>query len=253
MAEQPYTRYASLNGRVVIITGGASGIGAELVNAFCQQGSRVHFLDIDVAAGEALAAALGARFHHCDLLDIPALRAVINTLYQQEGRIDVIINNAANDDRHALFDVEPDYWRNRLAVNLDHQFFATQAAAARMREQGAGVVILTSSTSFMKGRPGMVGYTTAKAAIVGLSQTLARELGPDNIRVNCIVPGAISTPRQQALWRTPQAADEIKAMQSLDIELNGHDVAAMALFLASDDARGCTGAQFVVDAGIRLC
>lgn len=253
MAEQPYTRYSSLVGKTVIITGGASGIGAELVAAFSQQKSQVHFLDIDSAAGEALAAGQQARFHHCDLLDIAALRAVIADIHQQEGRIDVIINNAANDDRHDLFAVEPDYWRNRLAVNLDHQFFATQAAAALMREQRSGVVLLTSSTSFMKGRPGMVGYTTAKAAIVGLSQTLARELGPFNIRVNCIVPGAISTERQEALWRTPQAREEIRSMQALDIALEGRDVAAMALFLASDDARGCTGAQFVVDAGIRLC
>lgn len=253
MAEQPYTRYSSLVGKTVIITGGASGIGADLVAAFSQQKSQVHFLDIDSAAGEALAAGQQARFHHCDLLDIAALRAVIADIHQQEGRIDVIINNAANDDRHDLFAVEPDYWRNRLAVNLDHQFFATQAAAALMREQRSGVVLLTSSTSFMKGRPGMVGYTTAKAAIVGLSQTLARELGPFNIRVNCIVPGAISTERQEALWRTPQAREEIRTMQALDIALEGRDVAAMALFLASDDARGCTGAQFVVDAGIRLC
>lgn len=253
MAEQPYTRYSSLVGKTVIITGGASGIGADLVAAFSQQKSQVHFLDIDSAAGEALAAGQQARFHHCDLLDIAALRAVIADIHQQEGRIDVIINNAANDDRHDLFAVEPDYWRNRLAVNLDHQFFATQAAAALMREQRSGVVLLTSSTSFMKGRPGMVGYTTAKAAIVGLSQTLARELGPFNIRVNCIVPGAISTERQEALWRTPQAREEIRSMQALDIALEGRDVAAMALFLASDDARGCTGAQFVMDAGIRLC
>lgn len=253
MAEQPYTRYSSLVGKTVIITGGASGIGADLVAAFSQQKSQVHFLDINSAAGEALAAGQQARFHHCDLLDIAALRAVIADIQQQEGRIDVIINNAANDDRHDLFAVEPDYWRNRLAVNLDHQFFATQAAAALMREQRSGVVLLTSSTSFMKGRPGMVGYTTAKAAIVGLSQTLARELGPFNIRVNCIVPGAISTERQEALWRTPQAREEIRSMQALDIALEGRDVAAMALFLASDDARGCTGAQFVMDAGIRLC
>ena len=252
MMGQPYTRYASLRQKTVVITGGASGIGADLVAAFSEQESHVHFLDIARETGEALAQHCGANFHCCDLQDIDALRLVIEAIAAEEGSLDILINNAANDDRHEFFSVEPDYWRERLAVNLDHQFFASQAAAAVMREQGSGCILLTSSTSFMKGRPGMVGYTTAKAAIVGLNHTMARELGPLGIRVNCIVPGAISTPRQQALWRTPEAKAEIRAMQPLDVELLGRDVAAMALFVASNDARGCTGAQFVVDAGIRL-
>ncbi len=252
MTEHRYTRYASLEDKVVVITGGASGIGADLVAAFSQQASRVHFLDIDSHAGAAVAEASGAQFHFIDLRDIPALREAIASIAEQEGGIDVLINNAARDDRHDTFAVEPEGWRASLEVNLDHQFFASQAVAALMKSQAGGNIILTSSTSFMKGRPGMVGYTTAKAAIVGLSQTLARELGPSGIRVNCIVPGAISTPRQQALWRTPQSEQEINAMQSLDITLEGRDVAAMALFVASDDARGCTGALFFVDAGIRL-
>lgn len=248
----PYTRYHSLRNKTVIVTGGASGIGADLVDAFCQQGGNVHFLDINRAAGEALAAATAARFHLCDLRDIAVLRHVIQQIAVQHDGIDVLINNAANDERHDLFSVEPDYWRQRMALNLDHQFFASQAAAEIMRHRGAGVILLTSSTSFMKGRPGMVGYTTAKAAIVGLNQTLARELGPFGIRVNCLVPGAISTPRQQALWRTAEAANEIQRMQAISINLQGRDVAAMALFVASDDARGCTAAQFVIDAGIRF-
>lgn len=252
MMGQPYTRYASLRQKTVVITGGASGIGADLVAAFSEQESHVHFLDIARETGEALAQHCGANFHYCDLQDTNALRLVIEAIAAEEGSLDILINNAANDDRHEFFSVELDYWRERLAVNLDHQFFASQAAAAVMREQGSGCILLTSSTSFMKGRPGMVGYTTAKAAIVGLNQTMARELGPLGIRVNCIVPGAISTPRQQALWRTPEAKAEIRAMQPLDVELLGRDVAAMALFVASNDARGCTGAQFVVDAGIRL-
>lgn len=248
---ESYTRYASLQQKVVMITGGASGIGADLVTAFSQQGSRVHFLDINREAGEAVARASGATFHAVDLRDITALRAVITAIADREGEINVLINNAACDDRHDMFSVEPETWRASLAVNLDHQFFATQAVAARMQASG-GSIILTSSTAFMKGRPGLVGYTTAKAAIVGLNQTLARELGPSGIRVNCIVPGAISTPRQQALWRTPTSDQEIKNAQSLDITLEGRDVAAMALFVASDDARGCTGSLFFVDAGIRL-
>lgn len=252
MTEQRYTRYASLRHKIVVITGGASGIGADLVAAFSEQQSHVHFLDIARETGEALAQQHGANFHCCDLRDAEALRLTIKEIAAKEGRLDVLINNAANDDRHDFFSVEPAYWRDRLAVNLDHQFFASQTAAALMREHGSGCILLTSSTSFMKGRPGMVGYTTAKAAIVGLNQTMARELGPLGIRVNCIVPGAISTPRQQALWRTPEAKADIRAMQPLDIELLGRDVAAMALFVASNDARGCTGAQFVVDAGIRL-
>lgn len=252
MTEHRYTRYGSLENKVVVITGGASGIGADLVRAFSQQASRVHFLDIDAGAGESVAQETGARFHGVDIRDITALRRVIDDVARQEGRIDVLINNAARDDRTDTLTIEPDGWRESLAVNLDHQFFASQAVAALMKEGHGGAIILTSSTSFMKGRPGMAGYTTSKAAIVGLNQTLARELGPFGIRVNCIVPGAISTPRQQALWRTPESEKEIQAMQSLDIVLEGRDVAAMALFVASDDARGLTGAQFFVDAGIRL-
>ncbi|MBS6741333.1 MAG: SDR family oxidoreductase [Enterobacteriaceae bacterium] len=252
MTEHRYTRYGSLQNKVVVITGGASGIGADLVAAFRQQESRVHFLDIDMTAGSALAQARGACFHPVDVRNIAALREAINNIAAQEGRIDVLINNAARDDRTDTFTVEPEAWRESLAVNLDHQFFASQAVAALMQKGEGGNIILTSSTSFMKGRPGMSGYTTSKAAIVGLSQTLARELGPSGIRVNCIVPGAISTPRQQALWRTPESEKEIQAMQSLDITLEGRDVAAMALFVASDDARGCTGGLFFIDAGIRL-
>ena len=247
-----YTRYASLQGKTVIVTGGASGIGADLVEAFCQQGSHVHFLDIDQEAGAALTAQQPARFYPCDLRDIATLRHTIQLIAVQEGGIDVLINNAANDERHDFFSVEPDYWQQRMALNLDHQLFASQAAAAVMREQQSGVILLTSSTSVMKGRPGMVGYTTAKAAILGLNQTLARELGEYGIRVNCVVPGAINTPRQQALWRSPQANEEIARMQAINIDLQGRDVAAMALFVASDDARGCTAAQFIVDAGIRF-
>lgn len=252
MTEHRYTRYGSLQGKVVLITGGASGIGADLVRAFSQQASRVHFLDIDTEAGAETAQATGAHFHPLDLRDIAALRAVIAQIAQQDGSIDVLINNAARDDRTDTLTIEPDAWRESLAVNLDHQFFATQAVAALMKEREGGAIILTSSTTFFKGRPGMAGYTTSKAAVVGLSQTLARELGPSGIRVNCIVPGAISTPRQQALWRSPESEKEIQAMQSLDIVLEGRDVAAMALFVASDDARGSTGSLFFVDAGIRL-
>lgn len=250
MPAETYTHYASLVGKTVLITGGASGIGAALVEAFAAQPSKVHLLDIDRPTGEKVATETGGVFHRCDLRDIEALRRIIRDIDLSEGGIDVLINNAGNDDRHDMFSVEPEYWRNRLAINLDHQFFATQAVASKMKERGRGSIIMTSSTSFMKGRPGMVAYTTSKAAIVGLNRTLARELGPSGIRVNCIVPGAIATERQDALWRSPEAQKEIMGAQALKIILNVKDVASMALFLASDDARGCTGAQFIVDAGI---
>ncbi len=239
-------RYASLADRSVLITGGASGIGAELVRAFVAQRARVAFLDIDEPAGTAIAAETGAAFMPCDLRDIPALRATIAAA----GAIDVLVNNAGRDDRHALSELEPDYWRERLALNLDHQVFATQAVAPGMAGRGGGSVILMGSVSWMRGRPGMVGYTTAKAAIHGLTKTLSRELGPAGIRVNCIVPGAIMTPRQQALWVTPELNQRFIDDQALKFRLDGSHVARMALFLGSDEAAGCTGADFRVDAGI---
>jgi NAD(P)-dependent dehydrogenase (short-subunit alcohol dehydrogenase family) len=250
MQDSPFTRYRSLEERVVLVTGGGSGIGATLVEAFLEQGSRVHFIDFDQGAGQNVATDVGGTFHHCDLRDINALRLVISQIEEMDGAIDVLVNNAGNDDRHDMFAVEPDYWRDRLAVNLDHQFFAAQAVSTGMKRRGQGCILFTSSTSFMKGRPGMVAYTTSKAAIIGLNKTLARELGANGVRVNCIIPGAISTSRQDALWRTSEGEAEIMKMQAIKIRLVARDVAAMALFLASDDARGCTGAQFLVDAGI---
>lgn len=174
MTGHRYTRYGSLQNKVVVITGGASGIGADLVAAFRQQESRVHFLDIDTTAGTALAQERGAHFHPVDVRNIAALREAIDNIAAREGGIDVLINNAARDDRTDTLTVEPEAWRESLAVNLDHQFFASQAVAAVMQKGKGGNIILTSSTSFMKGRPGMSGYTTSKAAIVGLSQTLRR-------------------------------------------------------------------------------
>lgn len=238
--------YASLQSRTVVVTGGATGIGAAMVAAFADQGATVHFLDIQDDAGHALAAAHGARFHRCDLRDIAALRSTIEAI----GPIDVLVNNAANDQRHDMLGVEPAAWRDCLTLNLDHQFFASQAVAPGMVARGGGCILLFSSTSWMKGRPGMVGYTTAKAAITGLTRTLAHELGGDGIRVNCIVPGAVATERQLALWRTPEMEAEFMATQALKLRLKPEHVAAMALFLASDQAAGCTGQQFIVDAGL---
>lgn len=239
-------RYSSLEGRAVLVTGGASGIGAAMVHAFVAQGARVHLLDIDAAVGERIAAETGAMFRACDVRDIPALRRAV----LDAGPLHALVNNAGRDDRHDMFTVEPDYWNERLALNLNHQFFATQAAAPAMAAAGGGSVILLGSVSWMRGRPGLVGYTTAKAAIHGLTKTLARELGDKGVRVNCIVPGAILTERQAALWRTPEMDREIAAAQALKVTLDASHVARMALFLASDESSGCTGAHFIVDAGL---
>ncbi|MDE2199177.1 MAG: SDR family oxidoreductase [Rhodospirillales bacterium] len=246
----PPVTYRSLAGSRVLITGGASGIGADMVRAFAAQGARVAFLDIDEAAGTALARDIPAMFRPCDVTDIAALRAVIGQFLSDFGGIDVLVNNAARDDRHDMAVVEPDYWRKALALNLDHQFFASQAVAPAMAAQGRGSIILMGSVSWLRGRPGMVGYTTSKAAINGMTRTLARELGTNGIRVNCIVPGAIVTERQLRLWSTPAINQQILELQALKFRLQPEHVASMALFLGSDESAGCTGANFIVDAGL---
>jgi NAD(P)-dependent dehydrogenase (short-subunit alcohol dehydrogenase family) len=243
-------QYGSLQDRSVVITGGASGIGEEMVRAFAAQGARASFIDIAQEPGNALANATGATFHACDVTDIPALREVLARIESDQGGVDVLVNNAGKDDRHEMAEVEPDYWRRALALNLDHHFFATQAVAKGMAARGAGSVIMLGSISWMRGRPGMVGYTTAKAAINGMTRTLARELGPSNIRVNCIVPGAILTERQKQLWLTPELNQQFLDLQALKFRLDASHVAKMALFLGSDESGGCTGANFIVDAGL---
>ena len=168
---------------------------------------------------------------------------------EQDG-IGVLINNAGKDDRQAFASIEPEDWRRLLSFNLDHQFFAAQAVAPGMAARGGGSIIMLGSVSWMRGRPGMAGYTTAKAAINGLTRTLARELGPTGVRVNCIVPGAILTDRQKALWLTPELDAEFISLQALKFRLTAEHVARMALFLGSDESGGCTGANFVVDGGL---
>jgi NAD(P)-dependent dehydrogenase (short-subunit alcohol dehydrogenase family) len=243
-------RYTSLENRVVLITGGASGIGGEMVTAFAVQGARVAFLDIDATAGAAKAADTGAAFHPCDITDIAALRATIAKVEAELGPIRALINNAGKDDRQAFGDIEPDAWHHMLALNLDHQFFATQAVAPAMAAAGGGSVILLGSISWMRGRPGMAAYTTSKAAINGLTRTLARELGPSGIRVNCLVPGAIVTERQLKLWTSPEANQQFLDLQALKFRLDASHVARMALFLSSDESAGATGANFIIDAGL---
>lgn len=241
--------YASLKEKRVLITGGATGIGAEMVRAFCSQEAKVTFFDIDQSAGEALAGETGALLQLCDLTNIDQLRDVIGQCQTDHGAFDVVINNAARDDRHKLFDVEPDYWDHCMAVNLRHQFFVSQAVAEPMKARGSGVLILMGSISWMRARPGMIGYTTAKAAINGLAKTLAYELGPFGIRVNSLVPGAIETERQKK-WVSAEQSDELIRLQALKFRLNGEHIAKTALFMASEEAAGMAAANIVVDGGL---
>jgi len=245
--------YPSLAGKRVFVSGGGSGIGAAMVVRFAEQGSKVSFCDIDAAASEALVTRVGAsavRYFECDLRDIEALRATLAQAAAWQGPIEVLINNAARDDRHTFQDVTPEYWDERFAVNLRHQFFATQAVVPAMVAAGGGSIINMGSISWMRAIPGMVAYTTAKAGINGLTRTMARELGVHNIRVNSIVPGAILTERQQRLWLTPEADSQILANQCLKFRLEESDIARAALFLASNEARGITGHNLIVDAGL---
>lgn len=244
-------RYPSLGGKKVLVTGGASGIGAALVEGFARQGSQVVFLDIDEAAGGELAARVdGATFVPCDLRDVTALTTAAKGAETTLNGIDILLNNAASDDRHELDEISPEYWDERIATNLRHLFFAAQAVVPAMRAAGGGAIVNFGSISWHLGLSSLVVYQTAKAGIEGLTRSLARELGRDNIRVTTIVPGSVQTPRQ-ARWYTPEGEEEIVAAQCLNDRIQPADVAALALFLASDDARMCTGHEYFVDAGWR--
>jgi NAD(P)-dependent dehydrogenase (short-subunit alcohol dehydrogenase family) len=243
--------YPSLQNKRAIVTGGSSGIGAGIVRALAQQGTEVFFLDVLEAESRALVAALAdipkqPVFHHCDLKDLDAVQRVIAEI----GPVDVLINNAANDDRHTLDEVTPAYWDDRIAVNLRHLLFCTQAVVAGMKQRGGGAVINLGSISWHLGLPDLVLYETAKAGIEGMTRALARELGVHNIRVTCVVPGNVRTPRQQ-LWYSPEGEAAIVAAQCLKERLDPQHVAALILFLASDDGRLCTGHEYWIDAGWR--
>jgi NAD(P)-dependent dehydrogenase (short-subunit alcohol dehydrogenase family) len=247
--------YPSLRDRVVFITGGASGIGAEHVAQFAEQGAKVAFVDIADDAGHALAdrvAATGRQaplYRHCDLKDIAALREVIAEVGRTLGPVTVLVNNAANDQRHKFSDVTVEYWDERLATNLRHQFFAIQAVAPMMRAAGGGSIINFGSVSWHSLQGGMPAYTTAKAAVEGLTRGMARDLGPDRIRVNTVIPGWIMTERQITLWLTPEAESNLMQVQCLKEKLVPADVTRMVLWLAADDSRMCTAQLWVVDAG----
>jgi NAD(P)-dependent dehydrogenase (short-subunit alcohol dehydrogenase family) len=247
--------YPSLRGRAVLVTGGATGIGASLVEHFVAQGAKVGFLDFDAPAGRRLAESLGegpgrCRFVEADLRDIAQLRAGVDALRRELGApLTVLVNNAARDDRHAIDEVTPEYWDERMATNLRHQFFAAQAVKDDMIAAGGGSIVNMSSISFLLKQGGMPVYLTAKSAVTGLTRALARDLGPHRIRVNAVVPGWIMTERQLRLWVKPESEREILAGQCLPEKLYPGDVARMVLWLAADDSRLVTAQHFVVDGG----
>jgi NAD(P)-dependent dehydrogenase (short-subunit alcohol dehydrogenase family) len=246
--------YPSLNGTVVLVTGGASGIGEQIVRAFAAQGSRIGFVDIDRERGGALANELqghGAtiRFEPCDLRDIDALKHAFAALEKTLGPATVLVNNAARDDRHAWQEVTPDYYDERIATNLRHMFFAIQAVAPGMVAAGKGSIINFGSNSWWEATGGMPVYTTAKAAVHGMTRAFARDLGKHRIRVNTVVPGWVMTERQKQLWATPDALERHRARQCLPDLIEPVYLARMVLFLASDDAAMCTANNYMVEAG----
>jgi NAD(P)-dependent dehydrogenase (short-subunit alcohol dehydrogenase family) len=240
--------YPSLEGRRVLVTGGASGIGAEMVRGFALNGAQVAVLDIDRAAGEAVAEehAPRVRFVECDLSDVGALRAAV----EEVGPVTVLINNAADDQRYAFEDITPEQWDATQAVNLRHQFFMAQAVIPRMRAVGGGSIVNLSSVAWRRGSSGLVAYATAKAGVVGLTNALATAVGGDRIRVNAIAPGAVMTQRQMRLWHTPETRERLVAAQAIPRDVTERDIAAAALFLAADDSRMITRQCLYVDGGL---
>ncbi len=242
--------FASLRGKCVIVTGGASGIGADIVRGFAAQGCTVGFLDFDEAAGQALAASVAdVHFQLCDVTDVPMLLAAMATLVARLGNVDVLVNNVANDDRHSLEAITPEYFDGRVAINLRPHFFATQAVIGPMRERGGGAIVNIGSVSWMNKDRNLVAYATCKSAMSGFTRVLAKELGPDRIRVNCVVPGWVMTERQLALWVDAAGEEALDRNQCLPGRIVGADIANMVVFLAADTARMITAQEFVVDAG----
>jgi NAD(P)-dependent dehydrogenase (short-subunit alcohol dehydrogenase family) len=250
------TRYAGLADRVTFVSGGASGIGASLVEHFALQGARVAFCDIDRGAGEALAARIARaarhapRFLPCDVRDLSELRSCLGQVESELGAVRILVNNAGSDERHALESVTPESWDECLALNLRHHVFAIQRVVPAMAAAGGGSIVNLGSIAWMRGRPHLVGYAAAKAAIFGITRTLARELGERGIRVNSLVPGAILTERQRALRVTPEEERRFVELQCLKLRLEPAHVARAALFLAADDSSGITGQSLIVDAGL---
>ena len=247
--------YPSLRDRVVFVTGGGSGIGASLVEHFCAQGALVSFVDLAEDASRTLVEAIASAGHRppdflpCDLRDVAALQDAVARTQVNHGPIRVLLNNAGNDDRHRTEEVTVAYWDDRMAVNLRHQFFAAQAVRPQMRDAGGGSIVNFGSITWLVGDGDCPAYVTAKAAITGMTRALAREFGPERIRVNCMLPGWVMTERQMRLWLTPEGERQIAERQCLPDRLHAPDIARMALFLAADDSRMCTSQNFIVDGG----
>ena len=250
-----YARYGSLRDRVVLVTGGGSGIGASIVEEFTRQDSQVVFLDTNQAASEDLIASLAAAGKHapiflpCDLTDVSALQQAIKQIADEIGAPEVLVNNAGSDDRHEFSEVTPEYWDQRIAVNLRHYFFAAQAVTAGMKQKGQGSIINLSSIAWMIPTPHVPVYAAAKAAILGLTRSLSLELGPSNIRVNSVSPGAVLTERQRRLWWSPGYEDEVLSRQHLKRHILPAEIARLILFLASDDSSVITSQNHIIDAG----
>lgn len=248
-------RYPSLDGKRVFITGGGTGIGEALVTAFAEQGAIVAFVDIADDASKALCQRLAKAglpvplFRYCDIRDIPALQTTLRTLAEEIGDFDVLVNNAANDDRHQLENVTPAYWDNAIAINQRPLFFTCQAVVPGMKKKGGGSIINVGSISWHIGGGGYPAYTTAKASVSGLTRGLARDLGPHHIRVNTVTPGWVMTERQVKLWLDENGEADIKRNQCLPGKLQPWHIARMVLFLASDDSQMCTAQEYTVDAG----
>lgn len=246
-----FATYPSLKGRTAFITGGASGIGASFVERFHEQGCKVAFVDLQEDEGQALAAKLGrgAWFRRCDVTDAAALQAAIKDAAAALGPITVLINNVANDTRHKAVETTPEAWRRGLAVNLDPAFIAAVAVYPMMQQAGGGSIVNVSSINAIWGPADLSTYVAAKGAINSLSKGLAREWGPDKVRVNALSPGWVITPRQLELWLTPEAEAEWSKQVALKDRIMPDDIARAALFLASDDSRMMTGQNMIVDAG----
>ncbi len=249
--------YPTLAGKTVFISGGSSGIGAELVKSFAAQGAKVTFCGTKDGGGDALIAEISAAgnptpyYEACDVRDVPAVQTLLERVGQHFGPIQVLVNNAGRDDRHSLDELTPEYWDNCLNLNLRHHVFATQTVARQLRAAKLpGSIINMGSISWMRGRPNLIGYTTSKAAISGMTRSLARELGEFGIRVNALVPGAIVTERQSALWRNPEEDQKFIDLQCLKFRLESLHVARPTLFLASEESAGITGQSLIVDAGL---
>lgn len=246
--------YPSLKGRSVLVTGGGQGIGAATVRRFAEQSAKVGFIDLAVEPSQALASELAGaghavHFEAADVTDTEALRAAIDRIRQVHGPITVLVNNAAHDQRHKFFEVTPDYFDDRVAVNLKHAFFASQAIVPDMIAAGGGTIVNFGSCSWIIGSDDLSVYATMKAAAYGLTRVLAREFGKDNIRVNCVLPGWVMTQRQQELWLTPEGEEAIARNQCLKRKITPDDLAKSVLFLASEESSGMTNQQIVVDGG----